>query len=165
MILSVYALATKRQLGFEVAYYWGLAAASQALITPDPTPWTKELHVFWNFISHGAVVLNVLWLAVVEEMRCRRGSWLKVFGITNLVLPPIALINWAVGANYFFLMEKPLGSSPFLRGDWPWYLFWFELLALAFFLLSYVPMWWSGRDRRELPGRASEREGVISTPG
>ena len=148
MLVSAYALATKRQLGFELAYYWGLAAASQAVLTPDPLPWTRELHVFWNFISHGGVVLNVLWLVAVEGMRVRKGSWLTVFVLTNLTLVPVALINRVLGSNYFFIREKPGGASPFLVGEWPWYILGFEVLALALFFVLYLPM-----RRKALAGR------------
>jgi hypothetical integral membrane protein (TIGR02206 family) len=146
MLMSAFALATKRQRAFEVAYYWGLAAASQALITPDHTRWTLgRLDVFWNFMSHGLVILNVLWLIVVDGMRCRRRSWLVTFGITNLMLIPIGLINLAIGSNYFFICRKPGGESPFLVGEWPFYLIWFELLCLVFFWLIYQPMAWARR--------------------
>lgn len=141
MLVGVWALLSKRQRVFEVAYYWGLAAASQAIITPDPTRWQMgELDVFWNFLSHGIVVLNVLWLVFVEGMRCRRGAWWRVFLITNLAAVPIAIINLAIGANYFFICRKPGGNSPFLVGEWPWYILGFEVLAFLFFWLLSLPM-------------------------
>jgi hypothetical integral membrane protein (TIGR02206 family) len=149
MLVSVWAILSRKQLVFEVAYYWGLAAASQAILTPDNSRWQLgEVDVFWNFLSHGVIILNVLWLVVVERMRCRPFSWLKVFLITNLMVIPIGIINVLLDANYFFISRKPGGSSPFLVGEWPWYILGFEGLALAFFLLVYGPMRWAaGRDR------------------
>ena len=141
MLVSVWAILSRRQLVFEVAYFWGLAAASQAILTPDNSRWQlAEVDVFWNFLSHGIVILNVLWLVFVEGMRCRRGSWLRVFLITNLTMVPIALVNLAIGSNYFFICRKPGGSSPFLVGEWPWYILGFEVVGLAFFWLLYLPM-------------------------
>jgi len=152
MLVSCWALITRRQLVFEVAYFWALAASTQALLTPDNTRWSLgELDVFWNFLSHGVVVLNVLYLVVVVGMRCRPGSWLKVFLITNLVTVPIALINLVLDANYFFICRKPGGISPFLIGDWPWYVLWFEFLGLVFFWLLYLPMGWAGRREANNP--------------
>ena len=146
MLVGVWALLTKRQRVFEVAYYWGLAAASQAILTPDNSRWQMgELDVFWNFFSHGIVILNVLWLVFVEGMRCRPGSWWRVFLINNLALVPIAVINLAIGSNYFFICRKPGGSSPFLLGDWPWYILGFEVLALVFFWVFSLPMAWDAR--------------------
>ncbi len=146
MLVSVWALLSRRQLVFEVAYFWVLAAASQAILTPDNTRWRLgELDVFWNFLSHGVIILNVLWLVFVERMRCRRWSWLKVFAITNLTVIPISLINLGLRSNYFFICWKPGGESPFLIGEWPWYILWFEVLGFCFFLLAYLPMWWAKR--------------------
>jgi hypothetical integral membrane protein (TIGR02206 family) len=141
MLVGVWALLTKRQRIFEVAYYWGFAAASQAILTPDNSRWQQgELDVFWNFLSHGMVILNVLWLVFVEGMRCRTGSWWRVFLVTNVALLPIALFNLAMGSNYFFICRKPGGSSPFLLGEWPWYLVGFEVLAFAFFWVCSLPV-------------------------
>lgn len=156
MLVSVWALLSRKQLVFEVAYFWVLAAATQAILTPDNSRWRLgELDVFWNFLSHGLIVLNVLWLVFVEGMRCRRGSWLRVFLITNLVAVPVGLINVLLGSNYFFLCRKPGGVSPFLVGEWPWYILWFEALAILFFLLLYLPMRWGRRrgvGERSAPG-------------
>jgi hypothetical integral membrane protein (TIGR02206 family) len=146
MLVGVWAILTKRQLAFEVAYFWGLAAGSQAIITPDNSRWQLgELDVFWNFLSHGIVILNVLWLVYVEGMRCRRGSWWRVFLLTNLTMVPIAFLNLIIGSNYFFISRKPGGSSPFLMGDWPWYIIGFELVGLLFFWGLSLPMAWSVR--------------------
>jgi hypothetical integral membrane protein (TIGR02206 family) len=154
MLVGVWALLSRRQLVFEVAYYWGLAAASQAILTPDNSRWQQgELDVFWNFLSHGIVVLNVLWLVFVEGMRCRPGSWRRVFLVTNLAVVPIAFVNLAVGSNYFFICRKPGGSSPLLVGDWPWYILGFEVLAATFFWVLSLPM----------PGRVRNEEEVESS--
>jgi len=157
MLVSVWAILSRRQLVFEVAYYWGMAAASQAILTPDNSRWRLgELDVFWNFLSHGIIILNVLWLIRVDGMRCRPGSWLRVFLLTNLMLAPIALTNLVLGSNYFFICRKPGGSSPFLVGEWPWYILGFELLGLAFFGLLYLPMGWVQQGRSPVPALTGE---------
>jgi hypothetical integral membrane protein (TIGR02206 family) len=149
MLVSVWALLTRRQLIFEVAYYWGFAAATQALLTPDNSRWRlAEFDVLWNFLSHGAIILNVSWLLLVDRMRCREWSWLRVFLLTNLMLVPIGLINLALGANYFFICRKPGGVSPFLMGEWPWYILGFEVFGFLFFLILSIPMWWVKRRER-----------------
>jgi uncharacterized membrane protein YwaF len=99
------------------------------------------------------VVLNVLWLVFVEGMRCRPGSWRRVFLVTNLAVVPIAFVNLAVGSNYFFICRKPGGSSPLLVGDWPWYILGFEVLAATFFWVLSLPM----------PGRVRNEEEVESS--
>ena len=58
---STYALYSKNQTAFELSYFWGLAGAFQAIITPDPTRFVMDVSLFWNFLSHGLIILNVLW--------------------------------------------------------------------------------------------------------
>ena len=67
---------------------------------------------------------------------------MRVFLISNLMLVPIGLINLALGANYFFICRKPGGVSPFLMGEWPWYILGFEAFGFLFFLILSLPMWW-----------------------
>ena len=149
MLVSVWAILSRKQWVFEIAYFWVLAAATQAILTPDNSRWRMgEFDVFLNFLSHGVIMLNVFWLVLADKMRCRPWSWLKVFLITNLLMIPISLINLALSSNYFFICRKPGGESPFLIGEWPWYILWFEGIGFLFFCLLYLPMWWAGRRSR-----------------
>jgi hypothetical integral membrane protein (TIGR02206 family) len=155
ILVSVWALLTQKQSVFEVAYFLGFVASTQAPLTPDNTRWRRgELDVLRNFLSHGAIVLNVFWLGFVDRIRCRAWSWLKVLLITNVVTIPIALRHLALGSNCFFICWKPEGVNPFLIGEWPWYALWFEVPGLVFFVLVYLPMWWVNR-------RMSLRPGVV----
>lgn len=158
MLVSAWALATRRQLAFEVAYFWGIIAASQAMLTPDTTRWQLgELDAAWNFLSHGVIVLNVGWLVLIEGMRLRRGAWLRVFLVTNGTAAVVGVVDWLTGWNYFFLREKPGGDSPFLVGEWPWYLLVLEVLALVFCFVVELPM----RKREEAPGNESPEASAL----
>ena len=144
LFLTSYALWKKSQAAFELAYFWGLAGALQAILTPDPTRWPYgDISIFWNFLSHGIIILNVVWLVWVDGMRCRKGSFLNAFLITNGVMFIMGYVNMILGkgANYWFLCAKPGGDSPFLIGEWPYYLFTFELVAFSMMGLTYLPMW------------------------
>ncbi|MEA1882304.1 MAG: TIGR02206 family membrane protein, partial [Candidatus Marinimicrobia bacterium] len=144
LFLTSYALWTKSQAAFELSYFWGLAGAFQAIITPDPARWPYgDISVFWNFLSHGIIILNVLWLIWVDGMRCRKGSLLNMVLITNGVIFVMGFVNKILGdgANYWFLCGKPGGDSPFLVGDWPYYLVTFEISGIAIVGLFYLPMW------------------------
>ncbi len=144
LFLTSYALWKKSQAAFELAFFWGLAGAFQAIITPDPTRWPYgEISVFWNFLSHGIIILNVVWLIWVDGMRCRKGSLLNTILITNGVVFVMGFINKIIGegANYWFICEKPGGDSPFLIGEWPYYLFTFHLVGIIMMAIIYLPMW------------------------
>ncbi|MFQ6614746.1 MAG: hypothetical protein ACE5D1_07880, partial [Fidelibacterota bacterium] len=50
------------------------------------------------------------------------------------------IINWLLGANYFFIAHKPETASIIdMMGPWPFYLLPLSLVALAIFFLSYLP--------------------------
>ena len=137
---STYALYSKNLTAFELSYFWGLAGAFQAIITPDPTRFVMDVSLFWNFLSHGLIILNVLWMIVIDNMRCRVGSYLNAVIITNGILFIISIVNSILGGNYWFICEKPGGESPFIMGEWPLYIIGFQISGILLLGLFYIPM-------------------------
>ena len=137
---STYALYSKNQTAFELSYFWGLAGAFQAIITPDPTRFVMDVSLFWTFLSHGLIILNVLWMIVIDNMRCRVGSYLNAIIITNGILFIISIVNSILGGNYWFICEKPGGESPFIMGEWPLYIIGFQISGILLLGLFYIPM-------------------------
>ena len=52
----------------------------------------------------------------------------------------VGLINWLLGANYMFLSAPPSVDNPLVMGEWPWHILGFEIIALTFFALMYLPV-------------------------
>ena len=153
VFISCYALYTKNQAAFELSFFWGLAGALQAILTPDPTRFHfGYISTFWSFLSHGIIIMNVFWLIFVDNMRCRKNSLLNTILVTNGAIFIIGIINNAIGngANYWFICEKPSGDSPFLIGEWPYYLFTFQLAGILFMSLIYLPMWFTVNRNKQL---------------
>ena len=140
LITSTYALYTKSQTAFELSYFLGLGGALQAIVTPDPGRFPLDVSVFWNFLSHGIIIMNVLWLIFIENMRCRRGSFLNIILITNAGVFIISFLNSVLGGNYWFICQKPSGESPFIIGEWPLYFIGFEMFGIIVLGLFYIPM-------------------------
>ena len=85
LFISCYALYYKSQAAFEISFFWGIVGASQAIFTPDPARFPYgDISVFFNFLSHGIIILNVFWLMIVDGMRCRKGSLLNTFFIGSI---------------------------------------------------------------------------------
>lgn len=141
VFLSVAVLLTKRQLISELLYYWGLAGATQAILTPDIGSYTWPHFVFYQFfISHGVILLTCLYMIIVEKFRPSSRSVLRTLIITNLYGILILFVNRLTGGNYLFLSNKPVGGSLLdLLGPWPWYLLSLEAVALILFTLLYLP--------------------------
>ena len=53
---------------------------------------------------------------------------------------PVGLINWITDANYMYICEKPIVQSPFLIGEWPWYILSLEVIGLLMMLIAAIPM-------------------------
>lgn len=155
IFLSAYAVVTKNQEAFEMAYYWGIAGAIQAILTPDPSRWQMgNVSVFWNYLSHGIIILNVLWLIVAEGMRCRNSSLYAAVMVTCGAAFVVTFLNKWLGANYWFLCNPPGGDSPFLIGSFPDHLIAFGTFAFLFLLLIHLPM--------RLANRRVEKPAVVS---
>ena len=158
LFISCYALYTRNQTAFELAFFWGIAGALQAIITPDPTRfYFGYISTLWSFLSHGLIILNVFWMIFVFDMRCRKYSLLNTVLITNGAIFVVGIINKLIGngANYWFICEKPSGENPALVGEWPYYLITFQLAGILFMMLIYLPMWISvKRNLLKEPARA-----------
>jgi hypothetical integral membrane protein (TIGR02206 family) len=144
LFISSYALYYKSQAAFEISFFWGIVGAAQAIFTPDPSRFPYgDISIFFNFFSHGIIILNVFWLMIVDGMRCRKDALLNTFLVSNGAVFVIGFINKIIGhdANYWFVCRKPGGDSPFLIGEWPYYLYTFVSAAFVLMFIIYIPMW------------------------
>ncbi|MGH8499270.1 MAG: TIGR02206 family membrane protein [Methylococcales bacterium] len=146
-IFSVILLFVKNSLLFEVTYFWGLIGALQAMLTPDINAFDNNLALFLFYMHHGLLILIIFWLVFVADCRCRPRAVMRIFLLTNLVMIPVALVDWLTGANYMYLRESPVSDSPFISGGWPWYIVQIEGIGLIMMTFLQLPMMLA-RDRR-----------------
>jgi hypothetical integral membrane protein (TIGR02206 family) len=140
-MLSAVMLINRSYAIFEVVYFWGLAGASQALLTPDIGLFSFPHYLYYKFfLAHSMIILAVLYMVFVEGYRPYLKSIGKVFVVTNIYALVIADFNYFTGGNYLYLAHKPEGASLFdFLGPWPWYILWLEGLVLVSSLICYVP--------------------------
>jgi len=157
LYLTAWMLCRGGRYAFELAYYWGLGGALQAVLTPNIVVGFPSYRYFHFFINHGGIVVGVVFAALALRMRPGRGSVVRVFVITNLYMLVVAGLNVLIGSNYMFLCEPPLGDSPFFFLPWPWYILFLEAFALAMLVVLYLPfMRWKARCSQDPipPGKA-----------
>ena len=139
----------------EIAYFWGVGATLQGLVTPAidygfPHPvWFTSVHL------HLTVVLAAFFL--VFGLRMTPGPWGKwrALGALHIYLAAAWLANMATGHNYGFLRAKPPTGSLFdVLPPEPWHIFALEPVAILVFLLLDIPFW---RLRRRSIGRKAEQ--------
>ena len=145
---TVVALTLRRQLCFELAYFWGLAGTAQALITPAVDT-TTIWRIIGFFTVHSVIPASVLWLVFEFKMRPLRGAWLRTVLWSQVYLVLALLVNSATGGNYGFLSHRPaIRSLLDFFSDTHWlYILQIDLTGLSFFLILDLP--WQFVRRRE----------------
>jgi hypothetical integral membrane protein (TIGR02206 family) len=142
-IVAGFALFTKRPILLTLTYFWGIAATTQALLTPAITIGPPELPFVHFFIQHFAIVAAAIYIPLVLKWRPEAPWWkspLKVFGITFVYQGIALLINTTLKTNFAFASRPP--DNPSLidhLGPWPLYLFALQAMALILFVLLALP--------------------------
>ena len=125
---------------YEVLYFWGLAGTLQAILTPDLAVGFPHPHYLMFFLSHGLIIVAVLYATLVFDFRPTWRSLVKALVALNLLALVVAPVNLALDTNYLFLRAKPAGASLMdYLGPWPWYIAVLEGLGVVVFVLCYLP--------------------------
>lgn len=126
---------------YKCAFFWGLAGASMAIITPDIP--VIDLDYAFFMIGHGMIVIGIMYATISLGNRPYAKDILSVSLVTAFVLLPIVyLINLVLGepANYWYLIAKPAGASLMdAFPEPPFHLLITIPLAIATFYLIYIP--------------------------
>ena len=141
MALTVLSLFLLRPLLFDLAYYWALAGASMALLTPNVLEPFPSFGTVQFFVAHGLTVAGVLYLVWSGQSRPRPWSVARAMIGVNIFAVLVGPFDYFYKTNYFYLRSKPTNPSllDFL-GPWPIYIAGTEAVALLLFLLLYLPM-------------------------
>lgn len=141
MVVVIVALWTHRRGWFEVAYFWGLGGTVQALLTPDLAYGFPDFRFFSFFISHCGVIVSVVFLMLLHRLRPRAVSIVRAFAWTELYFLITLAADALTGFNYGFLLHKPAAKTllNILSDSRPLYLLQMHLVALAFFVVLYLP--------------------------
>jgi len=126
---------------YEFAYFLGITACFNYLLTPDLGIYGFPHYRFIQiYISHGFVIIAAIYMTVVEGFRPTWKSFWRVVAGTNAYMLVIYFVNRALGSNYVLINVKP--TTPSLLNfmpPWPYYIIFMELIGIACFLLLYLP--------------------------
>lgn len=147
--LTAYSAARRSARAFSIAYYWGMAGTTMALLTPDVQGLSWNYPTIQFFVSHGLVVATLLTMALSGAVHLDRTSWWKALLFLHAYAAAVAAFNVLFGTNYLYLMSKPSGSTLLdLFGPWPWYLVVADAAGAVLFALLSLPF---RRQRPEAP--------------
>ncbi len=132
-------LVFRRQTAYEIAYFWGLVGATNAVVTPQLEFGFPQYRFFQYFIAHGGIVAAALFATWGLGMRPTARSVLRVFVLLNVLAVVLIGVNLMLGSNYMFLCQPPITKSPFFFLPWPWYLLFLDSMALVLFYVLFIP--------------------------
>lgn len=136
---AVIMLVFRRQTAYEIAYFWGLVGATNAVVTPQLEFGYPQYRFFQYFIAHGGIVAAALFATWGLDMRPTGRSVLRVFVLLNVLAIVLVGVNLMLGSNYMFLCQTPDTQSPFFFLPWPWYLLFLDGVALVLFYVLFMP--------------------------
>jgi hypothetical integral membrane protein (TIGR02206 family) len=150
MVLTVITLLSPRRATAEIVYFWSCSGSLLAMLTPE-LPWSFPRWEFVVFFGlHGLVLVSALVLVFALGLRPRPGAPFRVAAITLAWVAFVALVDWALDANFMYLREKPTVATPLdSMGPWPLYILVAGGVALLVFHLLALPF------RREWRSQAS----------
>ena len=146
LVLLIVALLTLSPAIFDIAYYLALAGASMSLLTPNLAQDAPAFLSVQYFLDHGLIVAGVLYLVWSGQARPRPGSVIRTMIFVNSFALIVGTFDFVFKADYMYLRAKPdnLSLLSYL-GPWPWYILAAEPVALALFVLLYLPFRGDGR--------------------
>jgi hypothetical integral membrane protein (TIGR02206 family) len=148
LVLTIVALLTLNRAVYDLAYYWALAGATMALLTPNLWEPFPSFGTIQFFVDHGLIVASVLFLAWSGLMRPRAWSVGRAMLVLNLLAVFIGAFDYTFKTDYMYLRAKPQNASLLdLLGPWPWYIVATEFVAFLLFVLLYLPF--RKRSRKE----------------
>jgi len=125
---------------YEVAYFWGVGGGIPAMLTPDLMAAFPHPSFFYFFISHGLILLGVMYATFIFSFRPRLASVGKAIISTLGLMAVIYPINLVLNSNYMYLLAKPEQLTLMeLMGTWPWYILTLTLLGIVVYLICYFP--------------------------
>jgi len=138
--ISPFIMFTKNRKWLGVLYFWVLVGTLNANVTPDLLEGFPNLSYIVYFLLHTGLLIIPFYSIFVYGLRINFADFKRTFIYTNIYFVIIHGINYLLGSNYFYTMNKPPVASVLdLMGPWPWYILAVQGLALVLMLLAYLP--------------------------
>lgn len=137
-VFGIIALYNKNQFAFEFACYFGIAGGLNSLLTPEFAHGYDRFYHVQYYVEHAGIVFMPLYLGIVEQMKPRKLSWLRIMITANILAVMLFFFNRFNGSNYMYVNTKPVADNPLVIGDWPFYILALEIVAVVHFYIIYI---------------------------
>ena len=135
-------LLTNKKYFFNFAFFWGMSGAGMAILTPNAVLEFPSVDYLANQYGHTLILLSITTSMIVFNQRPHGKDIFTIFGFTTLLLPLLYGLNYILQApaNYWYLLEKPVGSNLMTPlPEAPFHMLYLYPIAFIFLLLVYAP--------------------------
>jgi len=133
-----------KQFLFEFLFYSGIIGGLMSILTPQITLYNENYFFYIMFyFKHASIIAIPLVMRYRMKMNLSKHSWLKTFGVINLLLALIIPINSFIGSNYMYVSKPPIVNNPLIIvGEskilgLPDYVFYWEVILFILLILFY----------------------------
>jgi hypothetical integral membrane protein (TIGR02206 family) len=140
-VIAAWVFVTRRRLLYALAYFWGLALSTQALLTPDLVggPYTLGFWAFWMY--HAFVVGAGVYVVAVRGFRPTWRDLVAAGALGIVYAAALFAIDAAFDVNYSYLGRSTPDRPTLLDvlGPWPMRVAVIVALALVAMTLLWIP--------------------------
>jgi len=144
-------LLTKKRDFFLFAFFFGISGAGIAILTPDTVYGFPYVGYIQSQAGHTAILMGVSYGIIIDNQRPYFRDAARMLGIATIILGFMYVANYLLGppANYWFLVEKPIGDNitSFMRSE-PFHIIDLYGLAIILVYLMYLPYYLKDRSRQ-----------------
>ena len=124
---------------FEFFYFAGIIGGIQAFLTPQINNFDGSTFEYISYhTSHAGIILIPIFLLSNLNYSITKLSWFRVWVYLNIIIAFIIPLNFQIDSNYMYLASPPNVDNPLLIGDWPYYIFFWEIIVILFTYTLYV---------------------------
>ena len=124
---------------FEFFYFAGIIGGIQAFLTPQINNFDGSTFEYISYhTSHAGIILIPIFLLTNLKYSVTKFSWFRVWVYLNIIIAFIMPLNFQIDSNYMYLASPPNVDNPLLIGDWPYYIFFWEIIVILFTYTLYV---------------------------
>lgn len=140
MLVSIYGLWTRSRFLLALMYFFGIAGAVQAILTPDAIYAFPHFRFMNTWFSHSLLVIAGFWIVFVEGYRPVLKDVWQALIVLHIYAVPVYLLNRVIGSDYLYMGRKPATTSLMdYFPEWPWYFFILQAMVIVVMLGMYLP--------------------------
>lgn len=138
-MLTIITLLTKNKWTYLFVLFWGLSGGFHSFATPEMTLGGQGILFFTYYFWHASIIVMPMYFFFIKKWQVPKKAFWVVWGSTHLVWLVVGLIDYAVDANYMYVLRPPAVENPFIIGGFPYHLIGFDIAGfLHFGLISFA---------------------------